>query len=144
MNHSNKIERFGIGIVQFGNPELMSLKDQDTLRMYGIWKPTIKTSVARQILIRCFFSPQVCELAVFYLNPEMFKIYSDKRIFEGICATFTPNKVAEFKKVNDACKQNGECFGMELTELISPRDFDRDIFYDFIPNSIDTIKRIGK
>jgi hypothetical protein len=47
MNHSNKIERFGIGIVQFGNPELMSLKDRDTLRMYGIWKPTIKTSVAR-------------------------------------------------------------------------------------------------
>jgi DnaB-like helicase N terminal domain len=144
MSLSNRIERYGVGIIQYGNPELMSVKDQDTLRMYSIWKPTIKTAISRQILISCFFSSQVCELAVFYLKPEMFKIHSDRKIFEGICATFTPNQVAEFVSVNNSCRQSGECFGIAITELISPRDFDRDIYYDFIPNSIDTIKRIGK
>lgn len=137
------IDGCAIGIK--GNPASFTGKNKMLCEMYGIHKyqSPHKTKLIEMILLCCFFDERVCQLAVQTLKESHFKNIENKYIFEGICATYTFGTLPTFKNVYHYCLSNGQNVSIKLVSLYNSNDYNGwDIMQDFIPISIETLKKL--
>lgn len=130
-----------------GNPATFTGKDKMLCEMYGIHKyqEPHKTKLIEMILLCCFFDENVCRLSVQTLKDEHFKNIENKHIFEGLCATYTHGTLPTFKNVYRYCKTKGENVALKLVSLYNSNDYSGwDIITDFVPKSIETLKRLNR